>query len=97
MTNSVFVVAKVVAKAGHESDLGNALLGLVDIARTEPGFIQYDLHASVDNPAEFVFYEIWENEALLEVHNNTDSMKAFGAKAGSWIEVVEIKKYKKIS
>ena len=97
MTNSVFVVAKVTAKPGHENELGQALLGLVDTARTEPGFIQYDLHVLDDNPAEFVFYEIWESEALLDIHNNTDSMKAIGAKAGGWIEAVEIKKYKKIS
>lgn len=97
MTNKVYVVAKILAKAGHEKQLGPALLGLVDIARTEPGFIQYDLHVSADNAAEFVFYEIWESEALLEKHNNTDEMKAFGAKAGGWIKAVDIKKFQKIS
>jgi quinol monooxygenase YgiN len=97
MTAPVYIVAKVMAKAGHEKELGHALLGLVDVARTEPGFIQYDLHVSVDNPAEFVFYEIWASEELLDIHNNTDSMKAFGAKAGGWIDSVEIKKYNKIS
>jgi quinol monooxygenase YgiN len=97
MTAPVYIVAKVMAKTGHENELGQALLGLVDTARTEPGFIQYDLHVSVDNPAEFVFYEIWASEELLDIHNNTDSMKAFGATAGGWIDSVEIKKYKKIS
>lgn len=97
MTAPVYVVAKVMTKAGHEKELGQALLGLVDIAKTEPGFVQYDLHVSEDNPAEFVFYEIWASEELLGIHNNTDSMKAFGAKAGGWIEGVDIKKYKKIS
>ena len=97
MTAPVYIVAKVMAKAGDEKDLAQALLGLVAVAKTEPGFVQYDLHVSEDNPAEFVFYEIWASEELLDIHNNTDPMKAFGAKAGAWIEGVDIKKYKKIS
>jgi quinol monooxygenase YgiN len=97
MKNHVYVVAKILAKPSHEKELRVALLGLVDLARTEPGFIQYDLHVSNENAAEFVFYEIWESEELLDLHNNSDEMKAFGAKAGGWIESVEIKKYQKIS
>lgn len=97
MNSNVIVVAKVVAKPGNEEALGQALLGLVDVARMEPGFIQYDLHVSRDRPGEFVFYEIWEGDQALEVHNNTESMKAFGARAGGWIASVQIDKYNKIS
>lgn len=97
MSDRVIVVAKVVAKPGNEMELGQALLGLVDIARTEPGFIQYDLHVSRERPDEFVFYEIWENDEALDLHNNTQSMKAFGAKAGGWISSVQVDKYSKMS
>ena len=97
MKDSIFVIAKVIANEGFESKLGQALLGLVDIARTEPGFVQYDLHVSRERPGEFVFYEIWESEQALDVHNNTESMKAFGAKTGGWIQSVVIEKYDLIS
>ena len=40
MTAPVYIVAKVMAKAGDEKDLAQALLGLVAVAKTEPGFVQ---------------------------------------------------------
>lgn len=97
MTDRVFVVATVIAHEGKYKELGEALLTLVNIARTEPGFIQYDLHQSLERPGEFVFYEIWKDEQSLDLHNNTESMKAFGARAGHLIESVKVEKYKLIS
>ena len=69
MTANVYVVARVIAKDGCESELREGLLGLVAFAKTEPGYVKYDLHVSLERPGEFVFYEIWENEKALDVHN----------------------------
>ncbi|KVS24855.1 antibiotic biosynthesis monooxygenase [Burkholderia cepacia] len=91
------VVATVVARSGNEDVLREALKELVPYARTEPGFIQYDLHESADTPGQFVFYEIWEDEAALETHSNTEFAKAFGARAGQWIESVSLSKFRKIT
>ncbi|ACP23430.1 conserved hypothetical protein (plasmid) [Sinorhizobium fredii NGR234] len=97
MKEKLVVIATVVAHPDKEDHLREALLGLVSFAKTEPGFVQYDLHVSLERPGEFVFYEIWEDEQSLELHNNTDSMKAFGAKAGQWIQSVTLNKFKRIS
>ena len=97
MKEKLVVIATVVAHPGIEEQLREGLLGLVSIAKTEPGFVQYDLHVSLERPGEFVFYEIWEDEQSLDAHNNTESMKAFGAKAGQWIQSVTLNKYKRIS
>nr|WP_014989392.1 MULTISPECIES: putative quinol monooxygenase [Sinorhizobium/Ensifer group]ASP82976.1 antibiotic biosynthesis monooxygenase [Sinorhizobium meliloti]MQV19718.1 antibiotic biosynthesis monooxygenase [Sinorhizobium meliloti]MQV33098.1 antibiotic biosynthesis monooxygenase [Sinorhizobium meliloti]MQW18145.1 antibiotic biosynthesis monooxygenase [Sinorhizobium meliloti]RVE79412.1 antibiotic biosynthesis monooxygenase [Sinorhizobium meliloti] len=97
MKEKLVVIATVVAHPGKEEQLREGLLGLVSFAKTEPGFVQYDLHVSLERPGEFVFYEIWEDEQSLDVHNNTESMKAFGAKAGQWIQSVTLNKYKRIS
>lgn len=80
----------------HEMHSGT-LLSLVPVAKTEPGYIQYDLHQSSERPTEFMFYEIWENEQYLQTHNNTSFMKEFGQRASRWIESVEIDKYDLIS
>jgi quinol monooxygenase YgiN len=97
MTDKVYVVATVVANEGKHQELREALLTLVGLAQTEPGYIQYDLHQSVERPGEFVFYEIWRDEQSLDLHNNTESMKAFGASAGQWIQSAKVEKYKLIS
>ncbi|MCL8000249.1 antibiotic biosynthesis monooxygenase [Brucella sp. 21LCYQ03] len=97
MTNKVYVVATIIAKDGKQDDLKAALQGLVPVAKTEAGYIQYDLHQSIERPTQFVFYEIWENERLLDEHNNTDFMKKFGETAGKWIDSVQIDKFDLVS
>ena len=66
--NLLTVVAVLRAKPGKEEALREALLGLVDPTRAEPGCLQYDLHVSNENPAEFLFYEKWVDRAALDEH-----------------------------
>lgn len=97
MKNKLVVVATIIAHEGKENAVRDALQTLVPLAKTEPGFVQYDLHQSNDRPGEFVFYEIWDDEKALDVHNNTDAMKAFGAKNGHLFKSVSLEKYTRIS
>jgi len=97
MDSKLVVIATIKAKEGFQKELGEALLTLIPIAKSEPGYVQYDLHVSNERSGEFVFYEIWDDEASLDVHNNTPNMKAFGEKAGKWIESVTLEKYKRLS
>ena len=96
MKEKLVVVALVNANKGDEDQLRQGLLTLVEAAPKEPGFVQYDLHEALENPGQFLFYEIWEDEKALDVHNNTEAMKAFGAKAGKWIQSVTLTKYKRL-
>lgn len=97
MKDKLVVVATVVAKEGWRAQLREALLTLVPVARTEPGFVQYDLHESAEHPGTFLFYEIWEDEASLDAHNTTPAMKAFGKRTGGWVESVRLEKFRLIS
>jgi len=97
MKDKLFVVATVVAKEESRSELREALLTLVPIAKTEPGYIQYDLHEAVEQPGTFLFYEIWEDEASLDMHNTTPAMKAFGERTGPWVASVKLEKFRLIS
>jgi len=97
MKDKLVVVATIVAHEGKEDVVREALLTLVPIAQGEPGFVQYDLHQSNERPGDFLFYEIWEDEKSLDVHNNTPSMKAFGEKYGQFFKSVKLDKYRRVS
>lgn len=90
----LYGVAVTHSQPGKEAELQKALLGLVEYAKTEPGFVKYDLHVSEENPGEFLFYEIWDDQKSLDLHANTDNMKAFGEKYGHLIKSTTFSKYK---
>jgi len=95
MENKLYVVAVTFAQSGKEAELRKALLTLVEYAKSEPGFIKYDLHVSEENPGEFLFYEIWEDQKSLDLHGDTPNMKAFGEKYGHLIKSTSMKKYQR--
>lgn len=71
------VIATLRAQAGHEAALGEQLQGLVAPTRREPGCLDYDLHRSNDDPAEYVFYENWISKDDLDKHLQMPHMRAF--------------------
>ena len=51
---------------------------------------------TASTPGNFMFYEIWDSEQDLEVHNNTELMKAFGDKAGGWLGSITVETYRRL-
>jgi quinol monooxygenase YgiN len=97
MDDAVYVFAHVQAKAGREGDLRAALLRLVKLTETEPGFIRYDLHEDTETPGHFAFYEIWRDQASLDLHGATPQMAAHGELTKNWVASVTVKTFRKIS
>ena len=98
MGEKLTVVARIRAKPGKESDVKQALLALVEWTRTEPGCINYDLHQSQNDPAQFLFYENWESKEDLEVHAQSPHIQVFRARAAELLaEPVEIKLFQMLS
>jgi len=58
-------------KTGKENELRAALIGPLAPTRKEAGRINYDLHSSPDDPAEFLFHENWRSKAHLDAHMQT--------------------------
>ena len=56
------------ARPGKEADLRKVLTALVAPSRNDAGCLNYDLHASPDDPAKFLFHENWESRAHHEAH-----------------------------
>jgi len=97
MKEGLVVVVRIVTKTGKEDQLREAFKELIPVAQGEPGFIQYDLHESNDKPGQFLFYEIWRDQAALSAHENTDFAKAFRARTGDWIASASMEKYTRIA
>ncbi|MDF1553209.1 MAG: putative quinol monooxygenase [Deferrisomatales bacterium] len=64
----VTVIARCKAKKGLEERVRDEILVLVEPTRAEPGCINYDLHVSADDPAQFVLYENWTSKGELDKH-----------------------------
>ena len=73
---TITVVATFQARAGKESELRAALMGLLAPTRKEIGCVNYDLHQSPEEPARFLFYENWTNKAALDAHLQSEHIKA---------------------
>jgi quinol monooxygenase YgiN len=74
--NSITVVATFHARPGKESELRNALMGLLAPTRKEFGCLNYDLHQSPEEPAKFLFYENWTSKDALDTHLQSAHVKA---------------------
>jgi len=74
------VIATMRARAGKEDELRQALVDLVEPTSQEDGYVTYDLHQGVEDPALFCFYENWESGEQLDAHLQTPHLTAFAAR-----------------
>lgn len=65
---TITVVATFQARPGQEAELKKALISLVAPTRKELGCLNYDLHASPEDPGKFLFHENWTTKAALDAH-----------------------------
>lgn len=84
--NQLTIIANITAKEGKVNFVKKELEKLIDVTRAEKGCIQYDLHQDNENPAHFMFYEIWESRELWEIHINAQPLKDYIASTEGAIE-----------
>ena len=58
----------------------------VEASRAEPGCIEYHMLRDQQDPSLFIFYEIWESQAHLDVHSNLPHMQQFLAQRMEYLE-----------
>ena len=76
----ITVIAYMRAKPGKEAALRKALTALVEPTSKEAGFVNYDLHQSLSDPAFFALYENWETLELHDAHMATPHLQDFGSR-----------------
>ena len=62
------LIAHLVARPDKIEEAKEFLLTLVDKTRREEGCIEYHLHQTENNPAEFTFYESWTTRMEWDLH-----------------------------
>lgn len=72
------VTAKWTAKEGHEEEVHEAILQLIEPSRAEPGNVFYQPNRSAEDPRVFFFYEQYEDEDAYRAHGESDHFKRLG-------------------
>ena len=70
------VVAHLRAQEGKGAELGEALKGLIEPTRAEPGNISYELLASLDDERDYTFVEEYLDGNALDAHMKTPHVEA---------------------
>jgi quinol monooxygenase YgiN len=84
---SITVIAKLKTKAGTEKQFEEAARKMIETVRSaEPGTLQYVLHRGAKDPTQFVYYEVYQDQAAFDLHGKTDHMKAFGGAIGALLD-----------
>ena len=68
MSDTIHLVATLVARTGREAELQSALTAILAPVRREPGCLRYDLHRDRDDETRFVVLETWADASALEAH-----------------------------
>ena len=71
----MIVVAKLKAKVGEETNMEEALRGMVAKVAQEEGTLKYTLHRAQQDPSVFVLYEKYQDAAALKAHSSTPYFK----------------------
>lgn len=74
------VVAYMRAAEGRTEDLKAALLALIEPTSQEDGYVNYDLHQSIEDPSFFTFYENWTSGEKLDAHLAAPHLVDFAAR-----------------
>lgn len=67
-TQTVRVVARILARPGQAEALRAILLELVEATREESGCISYRLLQNRADPADFTFMEEWDSDEAIDAH-----------------------------
>lgn len=82
---TLYVIARVQAKAEHRAEVEAELRRMVAATRAEPGCLRYDLFADQDGGAGFSLVEAYTDEAALEAHRDSAHYQAFRGRIGDWL------------
>lgn len=65
------IVAKAKVKPEYRAKFMELAKILVSASQAEQGNVYYNLHESTEDPSVMAFIEGWQDEASIEIHNNT--------------------------
>jgi quinol monooxygenase YgiN len=81
-TGGVAISAMWEARPGEEDAVAGLLARLGEAARTEPGVKLFLVHRATQAPGQFLFYELFEDEAAFAAHQQTAHFKSLVIEQG---------------
>lgn len=75
----LLVVAQWEAKEGEAERVAGILRDFLPQAQSEPGAKLFLISRSNDNPAQFLFYELFRDEAAFKAHQDSPHFKTYVA------------------
>jgi quinol monooxygenase YgiN len=76
-TGGLLVVAQWEAKEGQADRIAEILDGFLPEAQKDPGAKLFLIGRGKDNPAQFLFYELFRDEAALKAHQDSAYFKTY--------------------
>jgi quinol monooxygenase YgiN len=76
ITGGLAVTAIWQARDGEADTVADILTRFAPIAREEPGVQLFLVHRGVADPQQFLFYELFENEAAFAAHQQTEHFRS---------------------
>ena len=75
--NGLLVVAQWEAKLEEADRVAEILRGFLPEAQSEPGVNLFLVSRAQDNPAQFLFYELFRDEAAFKAHQESAHFKTY--------------------
>jgi len=76
-SGGLLVVAQWEAKDGEADRVAEILSRFLPEAQKEPGAQLFLISRANDNPAQFLFYELFRDEAAFRAHQDSDHFKTY--------------------
>jgi len=81
------VIAKLKVKAGSEATFQQQANKMIThVKANEPGTLTYILHRSTADPTEFLFYEVYSDQAAFAAHGASEPMQQFFGAIGTLLD-----------
>ncbi len=82
----ISLIAKLTISEGRNADFEAALAQLVSTASEEDGLEVYAAQRDANDPTVYYFYELYTDQAALDVHGKSDAMKHAMAALGPLLD-----------
>jgi len=83
----MIVVATLKIKSGSEATFEKAAREMIDyVKQNEPDTLTYVLHRSTSDPTEFLFYEVYRDQAAMAAHSSSEAMQKLFAALGGVVD-----------
>ena len=88
----ITLFVRIEIKPEYSDSILDAFAPLITGSQAETGCINYQLHKDQQHDNVYWMYEIWQSQAALDTHNQSEHYRLFGQLHGNKLQLVELHK-----